>query len=250
MKKIICVLVFVLLLCACAPATPIAPTVDIGAIQTSAVETAVAGANQTETARAPTATNLPTSTPIPTSTNTPEPQPIVLTGTGDNIVDVKKSEEPALLKAKYTGSSNFIVTNYGSDGEKIDLLINTIGSYDGVVPLDFLKGEQTARFEVKASGPWELQILPFSKARKFAVPTTITGTGDDVFIIGGGKPDLLKVDASKASRNFVVWAYGDSGRDLIVNEIAPYTGTVVVASSTILLVVTATGAWSLDLSAK
>jgi hypothetical protein len=47
---------------------------------------------------------------------------------------------------------------------------------------------------------------------------------------GTGRPDLLKVDASQAKGNFAIWGYGND-RDLLVNEIAPYSGTVVVASS-------------------
>lgn len=63
--KIIVIFVFTLLLAACAPAAPAAPTVDIGAIQTSAVQTAIAAI--------PTATALPPSpSPIPTSSVKPE----------------------------------------------------------------------------------------------------------------------------------------------------------------------------------
>jgi len=100
----------------------------------------------------PTNTLGPTPTTRPTRTPTPIPQPIVLTGSGDAVVDIEKDDSAALVHITYTGSSNFIVWNYGTDGEKIDLLINTIGSYDGIRPLDFLVDEHTARFAVESSG--------------------------------------------------------------------------------------------------
>jgi len=65
----------------------------------------------------------------------------------------------------------------------------------------------------------------------------------------GGKPDLLKIDASKAHSNFVIWAYGTM-RDLLVNEIAPYTGTVIAKSDTIILVIEASGEWSIAVTTR
>jgi len=80
----------------------------------------------------------------------------------------------------------------------------------------------------------------------------IKGTGDDVILISGGnsKPDLLKADASLASRNFVVIAYGSTTRKLLVNEIAPYTGTTIIDPTAFLLVINATGPWSLEITTK
>jgi hypothetical protein len=82
------------------------------------------------------------------------------------------------------------------------------------------------------------------------VPGVLEGTGDDVVILLGESPDLLKVDAGQATSNFAIWAYGDDGRDLAVNEIAPYTGTVLVNRSTYLLVIQAEGSWSIDITTR
>lgn len=67
-KHTIFTLVIVLLLAACAPATPVVPTPDVLAIRTSAAYTVVA--EFTLTAASFTATPMP-----PTSTATPEPSP-------------------------------------------------------------------------------------------------------------------------------------------------------------------------------
>lgn len=198
----------------------------------------------------PTNTSAPTDTPLPPATSTPEPEPITLNGTGDSIVDVPKGDYPAVMHAKHTGGGNFIVTNYDASNSKIDLLINTIGAYEGTRPLDFLVGEQTARFEVKAGGAWEIQILPMSQVRRISIPGNAQGTGDDVFYVDGGGADTIAADASQGSGNFVLYAYSDSGYDLVFNEIAPYTGTALLNNSTYLITVQATGPWSLDIATK
>ncbi len=77
----------------------------------------------------PTNTPRPTNTPLPTATNTPIPEPIIISGSGDDVVDIDKWSGPAILIINYQGRSNFVISNYGAGGEKIDLLVNTIGSY-------------------------------------------------------------------------------------------------------------------------
>ncbi len=204
----------------------------------------------TFTPRPPTRTPGPTNTPRPTATPTPTPTPIVLSGRGDSVVDVEKFPGPAIVKITYTGGGNFVVKNYGADGDKIDLLVNEIGKYQGTLPLDFMDGEETARFEITASGSWEIAILPFESMRIESIPGTITGTGSDVFFLNGDNPDLFRIDAGQADGNFVIWTYSGTGRDLAVNEIAPYEGTVMAGSGTKVVVVTATGPWSIEVTTK
>jgi hypothetical protein len=201
----------------------------------------------------PTYTPLPTRTSIPTATSTAIPQPIFLTSVGDSVFNIQKWEGPAILKIKYTGGGNFVVKNYSAQSDTYyDLLVNTIGNYEGTVPLDLRDGEQTARFEVKAdrTGAWEFRIEPIVSARIEQIPGTISGNGDDVVLIGGGKPDLIKVDASQALRNFVIKAIADTRFKLVVNEIAPYTGTSILDPSTIALVIKATGPWKLEITTR
>ena len=245
----------VLLCCLCSivtaifsPSTPSAPP-DVSAIQTQAFETALANASPSETP-SPTHTAAPTNTPLPSATSTPEPEPIILTGTGDSIVDIAKGDYPAIMLAKHTGGSNFIVTNYDSSNNEISLLINTIGAYEGTRPLDFLVGEQTARFEIKAGGTWEIQILPLSQVRHVSIPGTVQGTGDDVFYLDGSNPDTIAANASQASGNFILYSYSDNGYDLVFNEIAPYTGTALLNNTTFLISLEATGPWSLDITTR
>jgi hypothetical protein len=201
----------------------------------------------------PALTNTPaaTETPIPTAIPSSTPEPIFLVQSGDAVFNIQKWQGPAILKIKHTGARNFVVRNYPDQGNVYyDLLVNTIGAYEGTVPLDFRDGEQTARFEVKADGAWEFNIEPITNARKEQIPGKISGNGDDVIIIEGGIPDLVKVDASQARRNFVVKAVAKGKFDLVVNEIAPYTGTSLLDPSTIVLIINATGPWELEITGQ
>jgi hypothetical protein len=196
----------------------------------------------------PTSTPRPTNTPVPTATDTPVPEPIYLSGSGDDVVDVDKWDGPAIARISYSGRSNFVVWNYGTDGDKIDLLVNTVGDYQGTRPLDFLDTEHTARFQVESSGDWEISILPLSEIRAEVVPSSFTGNGDEVIYLDG-TPDLLRIDASSATSNFVIWGYGNR-RDLLVNDIAPYDGVVIAGSNTAVLVIEAEGDWSIEVTSK
>lgn len=210
----------------------------------------------------PTNTPRPTATktrvPTSTSTSTPAPKPILLTGSGDGVVDVDRRSYGAVARVTHSGRGNFAVWNYGPDGKKIDLLVNTIGVYSGTVPIDFFTYEYTTRFEITASGDWTIEIIPLTASDFVFAPTTLNGIGDNVITITpktGTKIDLLKIDASKADSNFTIWAYGENGR-LLVKEIAPYSGTVVVptvatvSSTYSILVIHATGEWSIEVTTR
>lgn len=197
----------------------------------------------------PTKTRVPTETAEPTATSVPE-QPITLTGTGDTVVDFDKWNGPALMRVTHNGSRNFMLRTYPADSnDYYDLLINTVGSYQGVLPLDFRDGEHTSRLVINADGPWEMHIDPLDTIKFLTVPGTYQSVGDDVVGLDGRAPDLLKIDASFASGNFIVEAT-TGVRELLVNEIAPYTGTVVLSNDTTTLIVTASGPWNIGVTAR
>jgi len=197
----------------------------------------------------PTATLAPTPVP-PTAPPIPQLKPITLTGRGDDIVSVGKPDVPAIARISTTQSGgNFVVTRYDSSGNRIDLLVNEIGSYSGTRPIDFFDDEHTSRFEVKADGSWKIEILPLTSARSLSVPGEISGSGDDIIILRGSTPDVATV-SHRGDSNFVVTAYGTLGRDLLVNEIGSYNGKVIVSGDTIILEIVADGNWSVDISSK
>lgn len=199
-----------------------------------------------------------TSTPRPTLPATraapPTPwRPFTLSGIGDDVVDVHKRPSAAIAHITYTGPRNFSIISYDTDGSRIALLVNVIGNYDGVVPLDF-GDTHTGRLEITASGPWEIAVSDAIEAPRVTAPGTHRGQGDAVLILTGDRaPDTLEVDATATEGHFAIEAYGNS-RALLVNEIAPYEGTVLIPSRTIaqspawgnavFIIVSAEGPWS------
>jgi hypothetical protein len=148
---------------------------------------------------------------------------------------------------------NIVVYNYDSSGERIDLLVNTIGAYDGYKALDFFDGQDTSRFQVQAGGPWSIEIIPLRQAqseRSLTVPGTYEGTGDDVVFITGAEPDIGTFKSGPEQSNFIVYSYGSSGRNLLVNEISPYEGVVIVPRGPFIITVQAVGPWTMDLSSR
>lgn len=201
----------------------------------------------------PTNTPRPSNTPAPTSTATPAPMPIILTGSGDGIVDLTKWDGPALIHI--IGPSvedNFIVHNYDASGERIDLLINTIGAYNGYLLID-ISDQQTSRFAIESSGDWIIEVFPFvpEYVHTLELPGTYQGVGDDVFVLRGGEPDLAKFVAGPEETNFIVYSLGmSSGQELLVNEISPYSGTVIIPRDAFIITVESETTWSIEITVR
>lgn len=252
MKRTILMATAVLFIAACTPSNEAIQQAIQQTEGAQATEVVLSATDTPEPTPTATITNTPepTNTPPPTATATQERKPIVLTGEMDDVVDFDKWEGPAIARINYVGSRNFVVRNYGANNDRYNLLVNTIGQYIGTVPIDFLDREHTVRFEIKASGSWEIIVLPLSEARTESVPGVFSGSGDDVIILIGSEPDLMIVDGSLAKSNFIIRAYG-SRRQLAVNEIAPYTGTVILDSETLLLeIIEGGGEWTLTITAQ
>jgi len=195
----------------------------------------------------PTNTARPTHTPLPTNTTEATPSPVVLKGTGDSVVDFIFPDVPAIAHIISTSpGGNFAVW---SKGDSEDLLVNTIGAYDGILPINLQQGEQVKRFKVNATGEWSITISHISSSRKLKVPGSINGNGDDVFILNGEVPDIATISCSQSSGNFAVWSYGNQS-DLLVNTIGAYDGKVELSQDTVLIKIKAEGPWKVDISNK
>jgi hypothetical protein len=199
----------------------------------------------------PTDTPAPTATSTSTPTPTITPTPIIIEGAGDAVVDVERPDDPSIIHIIGNAASrHFAVTSYGSDGQRLDLLVNTTSPYDGRKPLDFLVGEHTTRFEVSATGPWTISILPLTAAQVLSVPGSIEGRGDDVVFLTGERPDLATIAGNDSSRHFAVREYGSGRPGLLVNTTDPYQGTVPLNADTLILVISAVGDWTIDITSR
>lgn len=158
-----------------------------------------------------------------TTSSTPTPKvPVVptqtFTGKGDDVV-AAKVVDPAVVTFTCTSCTrNVVVKTDGSDS----LLVNKIGAYSGQRIVNVTDGSMITSFEIKANAPWTLTIADLT-----SIPLTsgvASGSGD-VAVHFTKKATSAAVEYVGKS-NFVVYGYGGSSRQLAVNEIGSYQGTV------------------------
>jgi hypothetical protein len=196
----------------------------------------------------------PTATPTqlpPTPTSAPVFEGQEYSGTGDDIIDLSGlPETPLLLTLSHQGNGNFIIQAYDADNNLKDLIVNTIGDYQGRRALN-LFGETPARLSVKADGPWSIKIDDISKAPTLEVPGKIEGNGDDVILLTGGKPDTISL-SHQGQGNFIVVAHEADGLfpNLVVNEIGKYEGKNLISTKTDIIEIQADGPWSMEVTGR
>ena len=205
----------------------------------------------------PTATPVPpTPTPVPpTPTPVPPPTPVSVSGAGTQLTSaVQLQAGLGIFTLNHDGGSNFIVWFYDqSTGERVDLLVNEIGPWFGSRAFEIPQtGEYL--FEVNADGNWSIDILQPTpmNAEVRTKPQEYTGSGSQAIYFLNLDSGLHRVTAThNGSSNFVVWAYNSdaSGRDLLVNEIGAFNGSVALQISSggayIVLDVQADGDWTI-----
>lgn len=165
-------------------------------------------------------------------------EPLYLDGYGSQVIELPG--EHGIVTATANGSGNFIVNVLDENNEATgDLLVNTIGAYQGTT--FFGRGWGTATFlEVVADGPWTIAIEPVSYAQEIALPGE--GVGDAVYLYGGGSGAWTFTHDGQS--NFVVYEYGDAIMPLLINEIGQYSGQVPIRRGPAVIVVIADGWWS------
>ena len=146
--------------------------------------------------------------------------------------------------------ANFIVWTLDQAGNQTNLLVNTIGAFDGYDLIDLNEGESTYRLQISAKGKWTVDILPLAPQymHMLQLPGQYNGNGPDVVFLSGN-PDLATFNYA-GERNFIVWSDGQSGRDLLVNTVGAYNGTVPVPPGTVILEISSDMKWSMSVTAR
>lgn len=176
----------------------------------------------------------------------PKP-PTVFTGTGDDVVTITKPAGATVVIATITGNdAGRYFGVKGLDGD-MDTLVNTTDPYNGTTLLDANRGG-TTQLQVQAVGPWSITLTDLRSAPTFDATAPQTGAGDAVLIYQGPR-GVAKIDGNAEGRYFGVKAYGSSGGgNSLVNTTDPYTGSVPMPAGPAIVVVTAAGNWSIDVS--
>ncbi len=147
---------------------------------------------------------------------------VVLAGNGDDVVDLPCAGMPCLMDVSYVGEHNFSVKHLNSAEESEDLLVNEIGEYFGTVTT-YNDLVDSAMLEIHASGDWSITVRPMSSV--LPLENGIPYQGSNVLYID--VDDMSRLNITNAgARNFVVRGVGLDRRDILVNEIGDYSGTV------------------------
>ncbi len=196
-----------------------------------------------------TTTTTTTTTTIPPVTYPPTPSTstwATFTGSGDSVLDISSvGTDVMIAQVSHSGSSNFSIVLRDSGLGYQGLKVNTIGSYSGVIPINF-ENEVNSNLEISADGNWEIIIKPIASSANFD-GNSISGTGDTVIEAYELKSvDSLTISHSGSS-NFSIVQYRCNGsyNGLLVNTIGSYSGSNITDSGTCFLEINADGSWSI-----
>jgi autonomous glycyl radical cofactor GrcA len=210
----------------------------------------------------PTATPLPKTTPtpeVPTATHTPEPtpaqeptpEPIALSGTGQKATSKFSLEKGlSIFRMTHDGDSNFAVWLLDDEGDKVELLVNEIGEFDGSKAVG-IKKQGDYIFDIGADGRWTITIEQPRPSSAPSVPKTLKGKGQQASEVFSLDKGLARFEMTHdGDSNFAVWLLDDEGDkvELLVNEIGEFDGSKAVSISKggiYLLDISADGNWGI-----
>jgi von Willebrand factor type A domain len=169
---------------------------------------------------------------------------IVLTGSTDAVVKfAKNAPGPAVVYITGNAASRYFgVQILGTE----NYLVNTLDPYEGVRSLDWDGGESTG-FEVRATGPWRIDVLPLSVIPTFK--TSVKGDGDMV-VHYTGDGSLAEIAGNSDGRYFDVRAFGADGTDRLVSTSQPYAGSHQISGGPQFFEVQAVGSWTITVKGR
>ena len=169
-------------------------------------------------------------------------EPISQSGIGDNIVALPAGATGGIVIASHTGSSNFAVMVLdASNASTGELLVNTIGAYQGTTAWGISAFGDGVNLQITADGEWSVQILPMGSAPALAP----SGVGDAVFVYDGAVGALAATHAGSSNFAIIEETSEAFSIGLLVNEIGAYSGTVPLSAGPSVIVVKADGAWTM-----
>ena len=188
----------------------------------------------------------PETEPEPEPEEEAAPQdPIVLTGSGDDVLTLDPIPFQYYLHVVGNAEGrHFHVKGFDTEGQGTELFVNTSDPYEGKT---YDKNQATAVLEVKSVGDWTIEITPVSLLKTVRAGETVTGVGDDMFLLEGS-PATANIEGNAEGRHFDVKGYIGDRSDLMVNTSDPYSGKVMVKPDTELISIDSVGDWSIQFS--
>ncbi len=178
---------------------------------------------------------------------------ISLSGYGQKATDSFSLDSGlSVITLNHTGSSNFIVKLYDSNGDYVSSLANEIGQYNGEIAIG-IKTSGSYRLSVIADGSWGVKIKQPRNISGSSIPTTISGYGNKVNYISTLDGGLMKFDATHSgTSNFIVKVLDNNGQlvKTMINEIGSYSGSTLykLSGGVYVVPVIADGSWSINIT--
>jgi len=175
----------------------------------------------------------------------PEPALIELSGTGQQASQKFTLENGlSIFKMTHSGTSNFSITLMDSDGQRVELLVNEIGKFDGAKAVGVSKkGEYV--LDISANGNWTIKIEQPRPTSAQSEAQTFTGIGQQVtpiFNLDKGLKTFKMKHSGKSNFSVVLMDKKGNNIELLVNEIGDFDGSKAVG-------INRTGLYLLDISA-
>jgi len=159
-----------------------------------------------------------------------EPEPITLSGNGQEASDIFNLQEGlSVFELKNTGSGHFGIWLMDNMGNKEELLVNTIGPFDGSKAARIDKSGEYI-LDVSAEGGWTVNIeqpRPTTASEKTSFSGRDQQYAGPFHLDSGLKKFELK---NTGSGHFGVWLLDKEGNyvELLVNDIGPFDGSKAV----------------------
>ena len=163
----------------------------------------------------------------------------MLMGSGDAETELTKTAGPAVVHISGNSASEyFAVRTLGTN----NVLVMTAEPYDGLRPLDW-DGDESTGFDILATGPWRIEMLPLS-----AIPTftgSFNGNGNMV-VHFTGTGSLVRITGNNEGQHFEVRAVSAYGpyRSL-ADTTRPYDGECQISRGPQVFEVQAIGSWTI-----
>jgi hypothetical protein len=177
---------------------------------------------------------------------------IYLNGTGKKATQKFRLEQGlSIFNMSNKGNSNFAIWLYDSEGNRVDLLVNEIGSYSGSKAVG-IETEGDYLLDV-TGGSWKVDIVQ-PKPASAPQTTNFVGKGDKVtnfFVLNSGLQTFQM--KHNGNSNFAIWLLDTDGQkiDLLANEIGDFEGSKALGikkSGIYLLDITADGDWDISIN--
>lgn len=167
-------------------------------------------------------------------------EPFFQDGTGAFTLTLPAGVGYGLVHATHQGTAGFSLTVLDSTGAEAELLVDTIGTYDGTTGLGLTSATEPATIQVAADGPWTLEISPITAAT--ALPAA--GHGDGVFLYDGPATDVALTHTGGSY--LFAWQQSGAAYDvaLLADEAGEFSGTAPLAAGPALVVVNSDGDWT------